>query len=65
MKFILIVVSDDGKEEFFGPFDSGEQALDWGEKKFYSTNKPDRTIASVPLQEPKISQTQPLKGLGL
>lgn len=49
MKFILIVVSDDGKEEFFGPFDSGEEALDWGASKFDD----GYTLASVPLKEPK------------
>jgi len=37
-KFILIVEDEDKKTRYFGPFDDGEKALDWGEKHFDSEN---------------------------
>lgn len=35
MKFILIVTDESTeKTQYFGPFDDGEEALDWGEERF-------------------------------
>ena len=34
MKFVLIVVDEKEKTQYFGPFDDGEKALDWGEERF-------------------------------
>lgn len=34
MKFILIVVGQNEKTIYFGPFDDGEKALDWGANHF-------------------------------
>lgn len=45
---ILIVTNDKGQETFYGPFLSGEQALDWAVDKFNE----EYTLAAVPLCEP-------------
>lgn len=45
---ILIVTNDKGQETFYGPFISGEQALDWAVDKFDE----EYDLAAVPLCEP-------------
>jgi hypothetical protein len=32
--FILIVVDEKERTQYFGPFDDGDKALDWGEERF-------------------------------
>ena len=34
MKFVLIVIDKKEGTQYFGPFDDGEKALDWGEERF-------------------------------
>ena len=34
IKFILIVEDLNDKQRYYGPFDDGEKALEWGEKNF-------------------------------
>jgi hypothetical protein len=36
LKFILIVVDPRERTQYFGPFDDGDKALDWGEEHFDS-----------------------------
>jgi hypothetical protein len=46
--YILIVTNDKDQEIFYGPFNDGEQALDWAVEKFNT----EYTLAAVPLCEP-------------
>ena len=46
---VLIVTNDKDQETFYGPFPSGEQALDWAADKFDT----EYTLAAVPLIEPE------------
>ena len=66
VKFILVVtdVTDSNERtKYFGPFDDGEKALEWGQEHF---NSVDYFLMSTTLYDPSnISQTQPLKELGL
>jgi hypothetical protein len=50
MKFILIVVDPNEKTKYFGPFDDGEKALDWGEKHFNE----DYLLMSTTLYDPSL-----------
>lgn len=50
MKFILIVVDSNEKTKYFGPFDDGEKALDWGEEHFNE----DYFLMSTTLYEPSL-----------
>lgn len=49
MKFILIVVDSNEKTKYFGPFDDGEKAIEWGEKHF---NSIDYFLTSTTLHDP-------------
>jgi hypothetical protein len=49
MKFILIVTDESTeKTQYFGPFDDGEEALDWGLEHFDDNN----TMSSTTLYDP-------------
>lgn len=37
-KYILYVFSEDNTEKFFGPFNSPQEALNWGRKNYLNTN---------------------------
>ncbi len=50
MKFILIVVDSNMKTNYFGPFDDGEKALDWGKKHFNE----DYFLMSITLYDPSL-----------
>ena len=49
MKYILLVINQKEQTEYFGPFDDGEKALDWGEERF---NINYYFLMSVPLNDP-------------
>lgn len=46
---ILIVTDESDKEKFFGPFNNGDEALNWGEQNFNE----DYFLAAVPLISPE------------
>jgi len=50
-KFVLIVVDSNEKTKYFGPFDDGEEAIEWGEKHF---NSIDYFLTSTTLYNPNI-----------
>jgi hypothetical protein len=51
MKFILIVTEEASeKTKYFGPFDDGEKALDWGEEHFNE----EYFLMSTTLYEPSL-----------
>jgi hypothetical protein len=49
MKFILQVTDQNEKTKYFGPFDDGEKALDWGLEHFGSV---DYFLMSTTLYDP-------------
>jgi hypothetical protein len=51
-KFVLIVVDSNEKTKYFGPFDDGEEALEWGEKHFGSSPHIDYFLTSTTLYSP-------------
>lgn len=54
---VLIVINEKDQETFYGPFLSGEQALDWAEDKFNTRlTGGEYTLAAVPLCEPHESE---------
>jgi hypothetical protein len=48
-KFVLVVVNEKEKTKYFGPFDDGEKALDWGLEHFGSV---DYFLMSTTLYDP-------------
>lgn len=49
MSHILIATNELGQETFYGPFEDGEQALNWGLENITK----DNTLSAVFLNEPK------------
>jgi hypothetical protein len=49
-KFVLQVTDQNEKIQYFGPFDDGEKALDWGLEHFDSV---DYFLMSTTLYDPK------------
>jgi hypothetical protein len=50
MKFVLIVVDEKEKTQYFGPFNDGDEALTWGEQNFDSK---EYFLMSTTLYSPK------------
>ena len=55
MKYILLVINQKEQTEYFGPFDDGDKALDWGEEHF-NTNY--YFLISVPLNDPNNNKNE-------
>ena len=53
MKFILIVVDQEEKTRYFGPFDDGEKALEWGLEHFDESFFLSSTTLYDPIGEKK------------
>jgi hypothetical protein len=49
VKFILVVTDSNERTKYFGPFDDGEEALDWGQEYF---NSVDYFLMSTTLYDP-------------
>lgn len=47
-KHILIVIDEEEKETFYGPFNSGEDAINWGSANFGQ----DFFICSTTIEDP-------------
>lgn len=47
-KYILYVINEDHKEKFFGPFNSPEEALEWGKNEYlYEHSKCEIAIKTL------------------
>lgn len=55
MKYILLVIDEKERTEYFGPFDDGEKALDWGEEHFDSR---EYFLMSTPLNDPNNNKNE-------
>jgi hypothetical protein len=55
MKYILLVIDNEDREERYGPFKNGEEALNWGEENF---NSEKYFLMSVPLDSPTKKKQQ-------
>lgn len=56
--FLLIVIDENEKERFFGPFDNGDEALDWGVKNLNS----DYFLMATKLENPDRWADNKLRG---